>query len=75
MGVGVYLQTKGGGGGARRSRHREMWIETLENESRVAAQDRAYISRTRGDLAARVCERKGDRNRPVEVCAGLTGRR
>jgi hypothetical protein len=35
MGVEVYLQTKDGGGGARRFRHREPRIENLENRSRV----------------------------------------
>jgi hypothetical protein len=35
MGVEVYLQTKDGGGGARRFRHQEPRIENLENGSRV----------------------------------------
>jgi hypothetical protein len=35
MGVEVYLQTKNGGGGARRFHHREPQIENLENRSRV----------------------------------------
>jgi hypothetical protein len=35
MGVEVYLQTKDGGGGVRRFRHREPRIENLENRSRV----------------------------------------